>query len=221
MRFLISALLALLVIGVAGCGNERRPKASDAAKTPTPGGEATLSQVIVHPEELPGCTLDGEGETIVRRWSRSFMCGQDARLTNAVQFYETYQQAELDQDRLWGTTDAARDQIANTIALRPVNINSLRVTNAAETVSKLGADKEYVYCATYTDVSGTVPVTEYYGTFRYGSIVTYYTSWAQSAAGCSGASPALDNAQMLASKQFAKLKSALSPAGAATPTRRP
>ena len=222
MRIFIAALVALLLVGAAGCGNERRPQSRDLTKTPTPGGEITLGQVIVNPDELPGCALDREGEIIVRRWSRSFNCAQGDRLTNAVQFYETLSQAELDQDTAWGTMDTARDQIRSTIFNRPTNVDSLRVTNAAENVAKLGADKEYVYCATYTDVSGTQRVTEYYGTFRYGNIVVYYTSWALSADGCSGASRARDNAQMLASKQFTKLKSALSPpTGAPSPTRAP
>ena len=219
-------LLVVLVATVAvGRGNKNDGQAATATPSQPSAATVTMEEVIVGVQDLPGCTVDREGAYVQSSYSRSFNCQSEERLTETL----TIQAADADAERhignAWGTMDGARDQIRSTVLLRPVDPNSLTITNASQTFGKLGAEQEYVYCAAYTDLSGTVPVTEYFGAFRYRNFVIVYTSFATSGGRCDGQSRALENGRQLASKQLAKLRAAFPPGSgpirALTPTPTP
>ena len=207
IRFALTgtALLVLAAL-LAACGGDK--KSSDVAQTATATPTVTLSQLLVGVEDLPDCKLDREGEAVVRQWSRSFDCASEDRLTLDVWFREDENQAQAGHNIGWSTVDNAKEMIARSISVRPVRQDSLTVTNAPAEFQKIGADREAAYCATYTDLSGSTTITEYYGSFQYKSVHVQYTSWAVSDRGCTGASRAQANAQRLATKQLEKLRAA-------------
>lgn len=206
MRIWIGAGLLILLTLTAGCGTERSKLPSSAASA---GPTVTVSEIIVDASELPGCTLDREGEFVASQWSRSFDCQNGDRLTLDVWFQTTVDEARRVLDEGWGTMDTAKVNIQRTIAVRPVDQGSLKVVDASQTFGKIGAGQERIYCATYTDLVGQTTFTQYFGAFQYKNVAVQYTSWADSGGACDGQSRAGENARMMASKQLDELKVAV------------
>jgi len=191
MRF-AALLVAVFVAALAvGCGRKNDGQAATPAPTQSAAATVTMEQVIVGVQDLPGCTVDREGAYIQSSYSRSFSCPAEDRLTNTLTLHVADADAERHVGNTWGTMDGARDQIRSTVLLRPVDANSLTIADASKMFGKLGAEQEYVYCAAFTDLSGTVPVTEYFGAFRYKNFVIVYSSFATSGGRCDGPSRAL------------------------------
>lgn len=203
--WLPAALLLSLTLSVA-CGTERSKLPSSAATTvPT----VTVGEVVVDAGDLPGCTLDREGEFVASQWSRSFDCENNDRLTLDVWFQTSVDEAQRVFDEAWGTMDAAKQNIRAAIALRPVRQDSLKITDPSQSFGSIGAPEESIYCATYTDTSGRETFTQYFGAFQYNSVMVQYTSWASSGGTCDGSSRAQQNARLLATKQLEKLRAAV------------
>ena len=230
MRFYALVVVVLVVVALVatvtvGRGNNKDDQAATATPTQPSAATVTMEEVIVGVQDLPGCTVDREGAYVQSSYSRSFNCQAEERLTETITIHAADAAAERHVDNAWGTMDGARDQIRSTVLLRPVDPSSLTITNASQAFGKLGAEQEYVYCAAYTDASGTVPVTEYFGAFRYRNFVIVYSSFATSGGRCDGQSRALENGRQLASKQLAKLRAAFPPGSgpvrALTPTPSP
>ncbi len=206
-----TTLLALVTTGIllAGCSDSRNDRASGATQTPTATSTATVAEALADAADVPGCTRTGEGSFYEGSVTRSFDCAGENRLTNAVVFHKTLDEARKLQDNVWGTRDGATEQIRRSLTARPVNLDSRKVTDVTESFGKLGAEQENVWCATYTDQGGTIKVTEFYGAFRYKSAVVAYTSIATDGAPCDGPSDSRQYAQTLAQAQLAKLKASM------------
>jgi hypothetical protein len=204
MRSIISAALgvALLsgVLTFAACSRGDQSRAAN----PTPAAELQLDDMIITAAELPGCELQREGTTVVATYNRAFTCGERL-LTVNVRLEETREKAEEWVYRRWSTMDNARDAIAPLIEIRPSNPASLQITNVIDQFGRTGAPVEYVYCARWTDTSGTIPVTEYYGVFQIDQVYVEYTTFSTLGDGC-GDSDSRELARTAAQRQYAKLK---------------
>lgn len=208
MRFLILSLVGLsVVVALVGCGTERGSQRSAASSEPTPASTATVEDVLVDDASLPGCTAQGQGSFYVNTIARSYDCENGDRLTSTVIFGKSLEEARTAQDNTWGTKDGATDQIRASLRARPVDMASLVVSDVSASFGKLGADQENIWCAVYTDSSGTRRVTEYYGVFRYRTFLVQYTSLTESGGSCE-ASRALQSVRTLAEAQLRELKAA-------------
>lgn len=232
MRLIIpTTLLASVLVAVLSinCTDSRRPNQSQEqsqSATPTP---VTFDVIVLGAPELSGCTLDREGEFAQNYFSRSFNCAADERLTNVVGLEPTADAASKSVSNGWSTMDAAGEQIRGALSLRPYDPASLTIVNGTDSFGgKLGAEQEYVYCATFTDFSGTVKPVMYFGSFRHGQLVSNWTSYAIGG-DCSGPSRSQQLGRQMAARQLQKFQTVL-PRGAtastpvratATPTRTP
>jgi hypothetical protein len=211
MRFSPSLLLVCLALPLsvllAGCETERNPRG--AAIEPSPAPTVTVDQLLVGATDLPGCTLAGENSFFEGTYSRVFDCTANDRLSYDVVLHPTVEEARENLDNSYGTMDGARDIIRKSISTRPADQSSLRIIVAPSSVAQLGADQENLYCASYTDFTGSTRVTEYYGAFRHKNVVVQYRSWAETGGSCDSPSRAQQNAHLLASKQLAKLRAAM------------
>jgi hypothetical protein len=211
MRFFPSLALICLALSLSallfGCETERSPQRAATEPSPTP--TVTIDQLLVGAQDLPGCTLAGENSFFEGTYSRVFDCAQNDRLSYDIVLHRTVEEARQNQDNGYGIMDGARDIIRKSISTRPADQSSLRIVDATGTSARLGADQENLYCASYTDLSGSIRVTEYYGAFRHKNILVQYRSWADSGGSCDGSSRAQQNAHLLASKQLAKIKAAM------------
>ena len=202
LTFILSGVL------LASC-RDSGGSTTNASLSPTATSELTVGDALVGDQQLPGCTMTGEGSLFEGTVTRSYDCADNGRLTTAVIFHKTEEEARKLQDNAWGTRDGATDQIRRTLVARPVNLASLRVTDVTDSFGKFGADQENVWCATFTDQGGTTTVTEFHGAFRYEQVVVSYTSVATDGAPCDGQSQARQSAQTFAREQLQKLKSTL------------
>lgn len=204
-------LLMLAVAGavLAGCGDSRSDTASRASNSPTPASTSTIGDALVGEQQLPSCTMTGEGSQFEGAFTRSFDCSDAGRLTSAVIFHKTVEEARKLQDDVWATQDGATDQIRRSLLARPVNLSSLKVAQVTESFGKVGAEQENVWCATFTDQGGTIKVTEFHGAFRYRQVVVSYTSISTDGVPCDAPSVARQYAQTFAREQIQKLKNSL------------
>jgi hypothetical protein len=205
MRILILSFISFVsAVALAGCITERDSQDSSAAK-PTPTGTTTAEQALVDAAVLPGCTMQGQGSLYTNTFARSFDCENGDRLTTTLVFGKTAEESKAAQDNTWGTKDGATDQIRATLGTRPVNLASLQISDVNALFGPIGADQQNVWCAVYTDPSGTRLVTEYYGVFRHKANLVQFTSFTESSGSCEG-SRALQSAKTLAQAQLNKLK---------------
>jgi hypothetical protein len=221
MRFVIVLVAVALLAG--GCSDSKN-SSSDSRPTSTPSTtELTVKDLIVDAGELPGCTLDRQGEAVIRAISQSFNCGPngaaDPRVTAVVSFTsETAQEAELALSNAWSTMDAARDTIRQQVLFRPVDPNSLQIQNAKEQFGSIGAEQEYVYCATFSD--GLNKALMYFGAFRHRNVRFEWTTF-QTNADCNSPSRARELGMAVAKQQLAKLKTRLPGGFIVAPTATP
>jgi len=229
---------AVLVLGSCSSNKDRKPSATPAAQ-----GKVTPAQVIIKEEELPGCKLDKQAESVIRAISQSFNCGANAapdpRVTEFIAFIENSpDDASRILSNAWSTTDAATDIIRQQLTVRPIDPASIKVTNVKDAFGPSGAEQEYVWCATFSD--GTTSASMYFGAFRWKNVRTEWTAF-QTGGDCAGDSRARSLGKTLAGVQVSKLKTllpagsfaitatpgasgpplTLPPTGQATPTRSP
>jgi hypothetical protein len=210
MRFVILFSVAALIS--AGC-NRNSSSASKSSPTSTPQS-LTVQDLVLTEADLAGCKLDRQGESVIRVLSQSFNCGPgatpDPRVTEIVSFTDnTVQDAERNIGNMWSTMDAARDYIRKVVLARPVIPESLEISNAKDRFGTIGADQEYVYCATFSD--GVTRAVEYFGAFRHRNLRVEWSAF-QTNGDCTSPSRAQDLGKMAAAQQIGKLKSRL-PAG--------
>lgn len=211
MRWVYVALVGMVVVFGALVLSRRTDDTTDSATTrpvPTP---VTLTQetILLGESEMPGCTGSQISATLSNAKSRTFQCSNGDVLKSVLALYKDGTEARDAIDKQWGTLDTAREQIKTAIVNRPVNPESLRVVDAAATYPKLGADQETIYCATFTDISGTVTVVEYFGTFRSGIGVVTYTAFTDSGGTCdTPPARSLTAAQTIGKAQLQKIKRA-------------
>lgn len=194
----------LLGLVIAGCngGNGDTTKVN----TPTATPQLTLGQILVNTPELPsGCAAQSENSPFRGYYARSFDCGE-VRLTNVVGFLGSEDEARIWMSNNWGTRDGILDLVRPSLVARPTDPNSLRVDEVTQLSPKLGADEERLYCVTFTDPSGIQRVTEYWGGYRYKSVVVQYTASALTPGSCENASRVPEMARALATAQLNKLR---------------
>ncbi|MGD9891385.1 MAG: hypothetical protein AB7R89_25050 [Dehalococcoidia bacterium] len=206
MRILFLPLVAFVtLLAAAGCDADQNGGNSSAASTTTPAPTVTAEDALVDAASFPGCTMQGQGSLYTNTFARSFDCENGDRLTTTIAFGRTPEEAKATQDNTWGTKDGATDQIRAALGARPVNIDSLTVSDASAAFGTIGADQENIWCAVYTDPSGTRRVTEFYGVLRYKAILVQYTAFTETSGSCEG-SRALESARVLAKEQLNKLR---------------
>jgi hypothetical protein len=203
-------LLALAALMLTACGTERLPKdAAAPGSTPVvPRISTPVEQLAVTVDELPGCTLEREGEFIRRQYSRSFQCQDVDRLTNLIGLHVSRDEALKFYNDRWSTAEKAQQNISRGISARPVRLDSLKVSDISATIGRAGAETEHVYCAQYTDPSGTIPIVELYGAFQYQNATGEYTAFMPNVRTCPDARAALDRTSSLARLQVKRVKDA-------------
>jgi hypothetical protein len=209
MRVALFVGAVIAVVAVAACGNERRPDSGPAAQaTIVPVIAVPVEQISVTADEISSdCKLEREGEFIRRQYSRSFTCTNPERMTNLVGLHVSAKEATQWWESHWSTLDAARDYVRNTVSKRPIDQNSLQVTDVSDAFGKIGAQQEKVYCAAYTDPSGTIKVVELYGSYRYENATVEWTSFTTGEPSCSDAPRSMETSRTMAKQELKKLTS--------------
>lgn len=219
MRFVIAFLLVALLAGGCSRGSS---SASNSSPTSTPQA-LTVQDLVLGEADLAGCKLDRQGESVIRALSQSFNCGPgatpDPRVTETVSFADnTMQDAERNISNAWSTMDAARDYIRQAVLARPVIPESLQIFNAKDRFGTIGADQEYVYCATFSD--GATNAVMYFGAFRHRNLRVEWTTF-QTSGDCNSPTRAQELGKLAATQQLAKLKSKLPSGFITVPTVTP
>jgi hypothetical protein len=206
------AIGAVVMVAVgAACGTEKLPPTARTA-TPTPQKftnviAAPVEQISVTAQEISSeCKLEREGEFIVRQYSRAFVCTNPERMTNLVGLHVSSEEATKWFERRWSTLDAAREFVRDTITPRPAKHDSLQVVDVSDAFGTIGAQQEKVYCATYTDPSGSVKAVELYGSFRYQNATVEYSSFTTSEPSCTDTPKSMEFARTMAKQELEKLK---------------
>ena len=207
---------ALAAMALSACGSERRPDPVAGTPTPTPRAGLTPETFMVNAADLPNdCRLDREGEFIIGQYSRSFVCPGEDRLTATVSFQSAAGQVEEGLNKRWSNRETAEAVIRAVLQPRPINQDSIQVTDITDRFPRVGeeVEQERVYCATFTDPSGTVKVAELYGSYRFRNSSVEYTAFSQTGAACNADARIVQAARTLARVQLQKLRDA----AAATP----